>query len=221
MELIKAIKNRRSISEFEKRPVDRKVIDELISIASFAPSSCNTQPWYFLIFDKNESKKTLNEYVEKGYRKTEKKLRAKHKVFGVAYARLLRFFSIYGKFDIAPVEILLFARPYDTPVFSQAIKTANNEELKKIAQSSVNTSVAMAMQNLLLAAHSKGLGTRVKDGIKFMMNDLELKNKFYKQHNIPQNYELISGIQLGYPTKKALKRKADARKNLDGIRKYS
>ncbi len=208
MELIKAIKSRRSISEFKDKKVNRKVIDELISVAGFAPSSCNTQPWYFLICDKMDSKKTLNDYIQRGYGKTEKRLMGKHKIFGIAYSRLLRFFSTYGKFDVAPVEILLFAKPYGTPIFSQAIKLSNNEEINKIAQDSVKTSTAMAMQNLLLVAHSKGLGTRVKDGIKFMMDHEELKNKFYKEFDIPESYGLISGIQRGYPTKKALKRKA-------------
>ena len=115
---------------------------------------------------------------------------------------------------------MLFARPYDAPLFSQAIKSAKNKQIEKIADDSVKTSSAMAMQNFLLTAHEKGLGTRVKDGIKFLINFDKLKNEFYKEFQIPLTYQLISGIQLGYPTKKALERKAPKRLSLEKIRKF-
>ncbi len=77
----------------------------------------------------------------------------------------------------------------------------------------------MAMQNLLLIAHEKGLGTRVKDGIKFLMNFDKLRKKFYKEFQIPSTYQLISGIQLGYPTKEAFEKNAPKRLSMKQIRK--
>ena len=175
------IKNRRSISSFTDKKVPLDLIDELIYISSYAPSSCNTQPWFFLVFHTDKSKEKLNLYIQKGYEYTNESLKQKHKLIGNIYAKLLNFFSNYGKFDKAPVYILLFARPYDTPLLSHAIKFAKNKQIKKIADDSVKTSSAMAMQNFLLIAHEKGLGTRVKDGIKFLMNSDKLKNEFYKE----------------------------------------
>ena len=67
MDLETAIKTRRSVSHFEDRLVDRALIDHLIHLAGFAPSSCNTQPWHFLIFDTPESRERLNRYIEEGY----------------------------------------------------------------------------------------------------------------------------------------------------------
>jgi nitroreductase len=205
---------------FTDKKVPLDLIDELISVSSYAPSSCNTQPWFFLIFHTDKSKEKLNLYVQKGYEYANQSLKQKHKILGNAYVKLLNFFSNYGKFDKAPVYVLLFARPYDTPLFSQAIKFAKNKQIEKIADDSVKTSSAMAMQNFLLVAHEKGLGTRVKDGIKFLMGFNKLKNEFHKEFQIPSTYQLISGIQLGYPTEEALKRNASKRLPLNKIREY-
>ncbi|MBI2047449.1 nitroreductase family protein [Candidatus Pacearchaeota archaeon] len=214
------IKNRRSISSFTGKKVPLELIDELISVSGYAPSSCNTQPWFFLVFHTKKSKEKLNSYIQKGYEYTNQSLKKEHKIMGSIYARLLSFFSNYGKFDEAPAYILVFARPYNAPLFSQAIKFAKNKQIEKIADDSVKTSSAMAMQNFLLIAHEKGLGTRVKDGIKFLMNFDKLKNEFYKEFKIPLTYQLISGIQLGYPAKKALERKAHPRISLKKARKF-
>jgi len=214
------IKNRRSISSFTNKKVPLDLIDELISVSSYAPSSCNTQPWFFLVFHTTKSKEKLNLYIQKGYEYTIKSLKQKHKLTGSIYARLLNFFYNYGQFDKAPVYMLLFARPYDAPLFSQAVKLAKNKQIEKIADDSVKTSSAMAMQNFLLIAHEKGLGTRVKDGIKFLINFKKLKNELYNEFQIPPAYQLLSGIQLGYPTKKALERKAPKRLPIKKIRRF-
>lgn len=207
----KIIKNRRSISNFKDKSVSMDLIKEIIEVSSYAPSSCNTQPWFFLVLHTDKSKDKLNSYIAKGYEYTNQSLKQKHKLMAGTYTKLLKFFSIYGKFDGAPVYILLFARPYDAPLFSQALKLAKNKQIEKIAGESVETSAAMAMQNFLLVAHEKGLGTRVKDGIKFLRDFDELRNGLYKDFKIPSSYKLISGIQLGYPDKKALKKKANLR----------
>jgi nitroreductase len=214
------IKKRRSISSFTDKRVPLELIDNLISISSYAPSSCNTQPWFFLVFYTKQSKEKLNDYIKKGYERTNRDFILNHGLVGNIYVRLLNFFYNYGKFNQAPILILLFARPYNTPLFAQAIKLSKNKQIEKIANDSVKTSCAMAMQNFLLIAHEEGLGARVKDGIKFVINFEDLRDEFYKEFKIPLNYEFISGIQLGYPTKLALERVASKRLSLDKIRKF-
>ncbi len=49
MELIEAIKTRKSIRGYKKDPVPKAVLREVLEIASRAPSSENTQPWEFLV----------------------------------------------------------------------------------------------------------------------------------------------------------------------------
>ena len=219
-QLQKIIKERRSISEFTDKKISNDIIDELIEIASFAPSSTNTQPWYFMIFQSEDAKNYLWDLIDRGYGKIKEDLKNKNKILGPIYVKSIESFSRYGKFDKAPLYILVFARPYDKKILAKMIALADNEKIKEIANESTKTSVAMAMQNLLLIAHSKGLGARVKDGIKFFLSDEGLKKEFYDKFLIPQDYTLISGIQMGYPAEDALKRVAHARLPLDKIRKY-
>ncbi len=47
MELEQAMKGRRSIRGYKPDPVPRELLEEIIALASRAPSSMNTQPWHF------------------------------------------------------------------------------------------------------------------------------------------------------------------------------
>jgi len=51
MDVIEAIKTRRSIRKFAGAPVDEGTITELLKAAMAAPSSKNEQPWVFVIID--------------------------------------------------------------------------------------------------------------------------------------------------------------------------
>jgi len=41
------VNERRSIRGYKKEPVSRELISEIIEVAKGAPSSMNTQPWFF------------------------------------------------------------------------------------------------------------------------------------------------------------------------------
>ncbi len=65
MDLIEALETRRSIRNFQDRPVERDVIEKLITLATQAPSAMNSQPWAFVVItDKNK----LQEYSHPGQR---------------------------------------------------------------------------------------------------------------------------------------------------------
>ncbi len=49
MELKEAVKNRRSIRSFSSRPLEKVIIEEIISDALWAPSWGNTQPWEIIV----------------------------------------------------------------------------------------------------------------------------------------------------------------------------
>lgn len=46
MDLITAMTERRSIRGFQKKPIPRQVLEDVIALANRAPSSMNTQPWH-------------------------------------------------------------------------------------------------------------------------------------------------------------------------------
>jgi len=47
----KLCERRRSVRWFLNRPVDRKLIDQAVSLATQAPSSCNRQPFFYRFYD--------------------------------------------------------------------------------------------------------------------------------------------------------------------------
>ncbi len=49
MDIISAIKKRKSVRDFKKDPVSRKVLEEILEVSCRAPSAMNTQPWKFTV----------------------------------------------------------------------------------------------------------------------------------------------------------------------------
>lgn len=52
MDFEEVLRGRRSIRTYLDRPVPRKVIEELIADAIWAPSACNRQLWHFIAVEK-------------------------------------------------------------------------------------------------------------------------------------------------------------------------
>jgi nitroreductase len=45
MEFSELIKARKSVRGYQQKPVPREVIEEILAVAKWSPSSMNTQPW--------------------------------------------------------------------------------------------------------------------------------------------------------------------------------
>lgn len=65
MEFDEAMKGRRSIRRYEKRPIEISVIEEILDLARYAPSSMNGQPWAFIVIRDNGIKGRLVEIKNK------------------------------------------------------------------------------------------------------------------------------------------------------------
>jgi nitroreductase len=61
MDLVDAIKGRRSIRKYQNKDISDDVIKQILDLAIHAPSSMNGQPWYFIVVRDNEMKKRLVE----------------------------------------------------------------------------------------------------------------------------------------------------------------
>ncbi|MBG0790175.1 MAG: nitroreductase family protein [Desulfovibrionaceae bacterium] len=49
MEVMEALRTRRSIRQFENRPVPDEMVREILEAAMMAPSAINAQPWQFVV----------------------------------------------------------------------------------------------------------------------------------------------------------------------------
>lgn len=136
MDVLEAIRNRRSIRPEHMdpaRPVPRQTLESLLEAANWAPSHGHTEPWRFIVFE-GEARRALVEaavstLVEPG-----------EPVPGPSDPRRLK---LEEKMLVPPVIIAIVCAPSESP------KIVEHEEL---------ASVAIAVQNLHLAAFAAGLG---------------------------------------------------------------
>ncbi len=63
MDILEAIKNRRSIRKYKADPVDDKTVETILDAARLAPSWSNTQCWRFIVVRDNSLKSQLSEVL--------------------------------------------------------------------------------------------------------------------------------------------------------------
>jgi len=61
MDVLEAIKGRRSIRAFKRKKVTQETVEKLLDAARWAPSAGNIQPWEFIVIRKPEIKRALAE----------------------------------------------------------------------------------------------------------------------------------------------------------------
>ena len=139
------MQKRRSVRMFSTTPVDRSLIDSIISTAGTAPSGANKQPWRFVIVDDPELKRKIREGAEE-----EERL-----FYGTrASEDWLRDLEQIGTDENKP---FLEEAPWLVVVF-KVMKDDRDEALSDRVYY-VNESVGIAVGFLLAAAQQAGLAT--------------------------------------------------------------
>jgi len=164
MELDMTIRERRSVRKFLPEPVPRADIEAMLEAACWAPSSTNFQPWRFLVLLQRDLIERIAALVYDRFNKAMQEARRRRERLSGA---LLRFMRGYGSFfNTAPALIIACGEPYAMPRFGSAgdeaiakIAEAGGAGVARIFSSTVDKSVAMAIQNMLLKAHAMGYGT--------------------------------------------------------------
>lgn len=139
MDVFECIRTRRSIREYDSdKPVPEEEITAILRPASFAPSGANAQPWHFYVVRNQALIERLRTAVVEACPGDE---------------RARRFETFFNAPCVIGVTVDTRVRPhhYKPPQLVQSLDDVyNNPDL---------FSVAAAIQNLLLAAHARGLGT--------------------------------------------------------------
>lgn len=136
---------RRSIRRYTPQPVAPDVVERLLTAALWAPSAHNRQPWRFAVLTEASAKEQLAHAM--GVRLQADRL-ADGDPPDVVLADVDRSTA---RLTGAPVLIVLCLTMSDMDTYADA-RRQNAEYLMAVQ------SVAMAAQNLLLAAHAEGLG---------------------------------------------------------------
>jgi nitroreductase len=158
MEVMEAIKTRRSIRKYKADPVADQTLETVLEAARWAPSWANTQCWRFIVVRqadiKNKLADTLND--------TNPAMDAIRK---------------------APLVIVACAELGKSGYYDEVAVTDKGDWFM--------FDVALAMQNLALAAHSQGLAT-----VHVGRFDAEEAARIL---GVPQGYCVVEMTPLGYP----------------------
>ena len=180
--LLELIQSRRSVRRFSDRGVSREDIGRLLEAARWAPSDHNRQPWRFLVIADHQQINHLAEIVRQG-------LSEKLKSLPEAAAKYAGEFTHYATFFSNAPVLLVVLHKQPVSVSAPLLAGLRNPDLV----SGEPLSVAMAMQNLLLAAQSLGLGTCVLTG------PLLAQDALAGGLDLPAGHDLTCLVALGHP----------------------
>ncbi len=197
MELVEAIKSRKSIRGYKPTPVPKETLGKVLEIATRAPSAMNIQPWKFTILGGkvlDELKEALQEKFLAGVEP--------HPDFG-PYPRFTEVYrsrqvelgkSLFRLMDIAREDKgkrlewgAKMIRFFDAP---NAIIISLDEEISSFPSI---FSLGTISQTIALAAVNFGLGTCIEQDSIFYPEVVR------QITGIPESQKIAIGIAIGYP----------------------
>ncbi|MFP6615604.1 MAG: nitroreductase [Candidatus Hydrogenedentota bacterium] len=192
------VNERRSIRGYKPDPVPRDVIEEVIEIAKRAPSSMNTQPWFFHVLTGEPLERIRKGNTERMLAgvKPQREISMNHGYEGVHRERQIeiavQLFEAMGiKRDDKERRqdwVMRGFRQFDAPVsivmtYDRALETdwVSHFDLGAVTY------------GLVLAAWSKGLGS-VINGQGIMQSEV-----VRTEANIPEDQVIMTCVAMGYP----------------------
>lgn len=197
MELVTAIKGRRSIRKFMAREVPRNILAEILETARWSPSWGNTQPWYLWVL----TGKTLAQFKEMNLKQTlagapiasdvpmlEKwpdAMKARYGQLGkiVLSAQDIKRDDKEGREKYYRNMVSMFDAPC---LILACISRDNLVEYQML-------DIGIIAQSVCLAAHDRGLGTCL------LAAAARYPAETRKIVAIPDDQKIVVGIALGYP----------------------
>lgn len=171
MDVFEAIKNRRSIRHFKPDPVDDMTIQTVLEAAHWAPSWSNNQCWRFIIVRDNDVKTQIADTLTK--------IKVEDAMVDNASCTAIKQ---------APLLIVVCAEKGQAGYNIDGTTTTDKGKYWFMFD------VALAMENLTLAAHASGLGTVIVGAF----NSIEVEYLL----GVPDGFAVVAMTPLGYPEQK-------------------
>lgn len=172
MEFVEVIARRRSIRKFREDPVSDGLLSRILEAGRWAPSAGNSQPWHFIVVTKPEVKRRIAQACTESSKKAWSHFppeRAKY---------LAQRGGSWDKSAMAKIPALV-AVCYETP--------------ERIREELALGSAWTAIQNMLLAATTEGLGSCI-----YTFYDMNEQGKLKEILHVPKRYRIAAIIELGY-----------------------
>ncbi len=179
MDVLELIKTRRSVKSWKPDPVPREVVERLLDAAVWAPNHKLTEPWRFYVLGPKAKKKLAE---------LRRRLRAEKVPDPEAPEVRAALQKVYDDTWATPALL--------------AVACATSDD--RVRREEDYAATAMAVQNLLLAAASLGIGTYLRTGE--MLEHPEMRALV----DLPDDHRLFGVISLGYAAETPTKRRTPA-----------
>ncbi len=195
MDIVDAIKSRKSIRGYKPDPVPKQVIEEILQVASRAPSGMNTQPWEFTVVAGEELDKLRKANLEKLASGQTPGMEAPRGGYeGVYRERQVALgIQLFQLMDIAREDrekrsqwTMKGFRFFDAPA---AIIVSSDRSLGEAAQFDLGA----VTQTIALVALNHDLGTCI------MAQGLMFPNAVREITGIPESKRITICVTIGYP----------------------
>jgi nitroreductase len=198
MEYERLARERRSIRGYRPDPVPREVIDEIVSVAKHAPSSMNTQPYYFHVVTgapldlirRGNTEKMMSGVAPnreiRGHGRYEGEHRERQKRCA---AQLFEAMEIdWGDKERRLDWTMRGFRQFDAPV---SMIGCIDRDLEDSTEAYFD--LGQAVYGIVLAAWDRGLGCVINgQGI--------MQSAVVREHaNIPEDQLIVITVAMGYP----------------------
>ena len=199
MEVLEAIRTRKSIRAYKPDPVPKEILKQLLEDCARAPSWANTQPWEFAIVGGDVLEELKRRFLEKAAARAEVKMDIPPPTFPDRYMERMRengrrMFEVMGiaredrerrrqwsesmpRFFGAPAGIFVYID-------------------RELGPYSI-LDVGIVLQTLLLAAKAYGLGTCTEAAVVTRPEVLR------EVLGIPESKLIVIGVAIGYPDMEA------------------
>lgn len=198
MEFSQLIRSRKSIRGYLNKPVPREVIDEIIEVAKWSPSSMNTQPWYVHVItgDPLDRIRQGNTHNMVTGVPPKRDFPMKEAYEGVHRQRQIGIaVQLFEAMGIARDDkerrtdwVMRGFRQFDAPV---SLVLTYDKHLEPAAISQLD--LGALSHAIVLAAWERGLGT-VINGQGIMQSSV-----VHEHAGIPDDQSIMTCIAMGYP----------------------
>lgn len=190
MEIRAAIYRRRSIRAFTSKPVSKKTLLLLMDAAIQAPSARNLQPWQFIVVTGKARDRLVQKLTSRYAEELAQGIQPPVLALAEPYkSRIRRFMEalqpcadLDPNFDLIRGSLGFYGAP--AVILLALDKSLPPDRLFDLGA---------AVQNLLLSAHSQGLGTCVI-GIVLRYRDL-----IRAELQLPESVNLVMTVAVGFP----------------------
>lgn len=186
MDVMEAIRERRSIRKFLPDPVDEADLKEIVQAGTLAPNAENDQMWRFIAITNQDLIKQIGDIVSAKVDAIDKACRT----LGYEEYSNHKYFLVF--FKDAPAIITAFCRP-SINANDRALNVLNMELKTPVPICPVQQSMGAAIQNISLAAHAKGYGTT------WMYAPVLAYREVAELLNVPEPWVLSALLPIGRP----------------------